>query len=66
MSYILTFFEITEIKELLVFKRNSLAKSKMFLKTVHNNRRTGSLEADIKLSIQEITDLEDFLIHSAV
>lgn len=64
MTYILTLFEVMEIRELLSLKIASLKKSKLFLTTVHDS--TGSLEADIDLSIQEITDLENVLIHAAV
>lgn len=64
MTYILTLFEVMEIRELLSLKIASLKKSKLFLTTVHDS--TGSLEADIDLSIQEITDLENVLIYAAV
>ncbi|XKE94555.1 hypothetical protein LG326_15505 [Metaplanococcus flavidus] len=64
MTYILTLFEVMEIRELLSLKIASLKKSKLFLTTVHDS--TGSLEADIDLSIQEITDLENVLIDAAV
>lgn len=63
MTYILTLFEVMEIRELLSLKIASLKKSKLFLTTVHDS--TGSLEADIDLSIQEITDLENVLIYAA-
>ncbi|MFD1032629.1 hypothetical protein [Metaplanococcus flavidus] len=66
MSHILTFFERVEIRELLSLKINSLTKSKLFLTTVDGQQHTGSLEADIKLSIQEITDLENLLFYSAI
>lgn len=66
MSHILTFFEVTEIRELLSLKLSSLTKSKLFLNTVEDHHNTGSLESDIKLSIQEITDLEDLLFYSVV
>lgn len=64
MTYILTLFEVLEIRELLSLKIASLKKSKLFLTTVHDS--TGSLKADIDLSIQEITDLENVLIYAAV
>ncbi|QHJ69992.1 hypothetical protein [Planococcus halotolerans] len=64
MTYILTLFEVMEIRELLSLKIASLKKSKLFLTTVHDS--TGSLKADINLSIQEITDLENVLINAAV
>lgn len=63
MTHILTLFEVMEIRELLSLKIASLKKSKLFLTTVHDS--TGSLEADIDLSIQEITDLENVLIYAA-
>lgn len=64
MTYILTLFEVMEIRELLSLKIASLKKSKLFLTTVLDP--TGSLEADIDLSIQEITDLENVLTYAAV
>lgn len=64
MTYILTLFEVREIRELLSLKIASLKKSKLFLTTVQDT--TGSLEADIDLSIQEITDLENVLFYAAV
>lgn len=66
MSHILTFFEVAEIRELLSLKITSLRKSKLFLTTVKDHCHAGSLEADIKLSIQEIMDLENVLKYSAV
>lgn len=66
MTHILTFFELMEIRELLFLKTSSLKKSESFLNTVEDRHHTGSLEADIALSIQEITDLEYLLVHSTV
>ena len=64
MTYILTLLEVIEVRELLSLKIASLKKSRLFLTTVHDS--TGSLKADIDLSIQEITDLENVLIYAAV
>lgn len=66
MSHILTFFERAEIHELLSLKISSLTQSKLFLRTVEGDHYCGSLEADIKLSSQEIMDLEDLLLYSAI
>lgn len=66
MKQILTLFEVMEIRELLSLKITSLRKSKLFFNTVKDQYHTGALEADINLSIQEIADLENVLICSAV
>lgn len=62
MSHTLTLFEFMEINELLSFKSRSLSQSRLFLRTVEGKRDCRSLEADIKLSVQEIADLEDLLL----
>lgn len=66
MPHILTPFERTEIIELLSLKISSLTQSKLFLRTVERHCPCHSLEADIKLSSQEITDLEDLLLYSGI
>ncbi len=66
MTHILTLFEVMEIRELLSLKIASLKKSKLFFNTVKDQRNTGGLQADIDLSIQEITDLENVLICAAI
>lgn len=64
MSYILSLYEVIEIRELLSFKKTSLAKSRSFYITVKDQHRTGSLEDDIELSIREIDDLKNMLLVS--
>lgn len=57
-------YEILEIHELIDFKTVSLVQSKLFLETVKGNFRVGLLETDIILGTQEITDLQNLLLHS--
>ena len=66
MSHLLTFFEVTEIRELLSLKITTLKESKVFFNTVKDQINAGSLLTDIELSIQEITDLENLLNCPAV
>lgn len=66
MSHLLTFFEVTEIRELLSLKITSLKESKLFFNTVKDQDHDGSLNTDIELSIQEITDLRNLLNCPAV
>lgn len=66
MTYMLTFFEVMEIRELLSFKIASLTKSKLFFNNVKEQNRTDALKEDIELSIQEIDDLKNILIYSGI
>lgn len=59
-----TFNKDLEILELLFFKNNSLITTKLFLGTVKGQKRVDLLEIDIDLTIQEINDLQDILVHS--
>lgn len=65
MSHILTFFEVTEVRELLSLKIASLTKSKLFLIVEKDNNNARFLEADIAFSAQEIKDLEKMLLCTA-
>ena len=57
--------KVPEILELLWFKNNSLIKTELFLETMRGQAYVELLEIDIGLTIQEINDLQDILVHSA-
>lgn len=65
MSHTLTLFEFMEIRELLSFKSRSLTQTESFRSKVEGQHNCSSLEADIKLSVQEIADLKNLLFCSA-